>query len=308
MSQNNISQISKIPTGIDQLDQALNGGIPENEIILLTGPPGSGKTVTALTMMRNLSRRGFISLYVSSEIDTSHVMEQYKSLRIDDVDIYSLSRILKDPRNLFRKSPRGAVAVCEPYDLYLMARELSESREKRIGIASVETLYHALSQFIRAVGSAFVDLDHNFLNILIAIDTISMFYSKAPSQARFVSSELMRVLKLSRASIIDQLRRMGMNYRDKKITINTLVISQVTTSGATFGYAIEHGAGGIIQFLYLEPYQRIQGLDDDIDRVRRYAYIKKMRYTKHYDSLMSVHIGEEIDGEYRPVFFRMLKK
>jgi len=39
--------IERIPTGAPELDTVLGGGIPEHSIVLLAGPPGSGKTILA---------------------------------------------------------------------------------------------------------------------------------------------------------------------------------------------------------------------------------------------------------------------
>ena len=44
-------QIIRIKTGIDGLDEALNGGVPSGDIVLVTGTPGSGKTTLAAQIL-----------------------------------------------------------------------------------------------------------------------------------------------------------------------------------------------------------------------------------------------------------------
>ncbi|MCJ2534258.1 MAG: hypothetical protein LN364_03375 [Candidatus Thermoplasmatota archaeon] len=38
-------RVNRITTGIERLDQILNGGLPNNSVTLVSGTPGSGKTI-----------------------------------------------------------------------------------------------------------------------------------------------------------------------------------------------------------------------------------------------------------------------
>jgi KaiC/GvpD/RAD55 family RecA-like ATPase len=40
------------------------------------------------------------------------------------------------------------------------------------------------------------------------------------------------------------------------------------------------------------------------EELKRIAYIKKMRYTKHYLGAYRVLIGEQVEGQYHPVYFK----
>ena len=44
-----------VPTGFDQIDRIIGGGLRRTELVLLGGPQGIGKTITALQMARNLA-------------------------------------------------------------------------------------------------------------------------------------------------------------------------------------------------------------------------------------------------------------
>src|SRR3954451_21593483 len=46
------------PSGVPGFDQLLGGGIPKNQSILITGEPGSGKTVLASQIAFDAARRG----------------------------------------------------------------------------------------------------------------------------------------------------------------------------------------------------------------------------------------------------------
>ena len=41
----NFKKLQKCPTGIDGFDQLTEGGLPQNRTTLITGSPGSGKTL-----------------------------------------------------------------------------------------------------------------------------------------------------------------------------------------------------------------------------------------------------------------------
>jgi circadian clock protein KaiC len=55
-----------VNTGIEGLDELLCGGIPKGSTVLLSGPPGAGKTVLSLQYAFNHASRGEKVLFVST--------------------------------------------------------------------------------------------------------------------------------------------------------------------------------------------------------------------------------------------------
>ncbi len=53
----------KIPTGIEGLDRVLEGGLPKQEIYLVQGEPGTGKTVFGLQFLLAGRDRGETGLF-----------------------------------------------------------------------------------------------------------------------------------------------------------------------------------------------------------------------------------------------------
>jgi len=53
-----------LPTGIVELDQLLEGGVPRGSIIEMRGPVSSGKTSLAMSILAQSTRRGEIAAYV----------------------------------------------------------------------------------------------------------------------------------------------------------------------------------------------------------------------------------------------------
>ncbi len=58
--------LEKIPTGVEQLDQVLGGGIPVYATILISGLPGSGKTVLAEQILFHNARQGRRGLFLTT--------------------------------------------------------------------------------------------------------------------------------------------------------------------------------------------------------------------------------------------------
>lgn len=72
-----------IKTGIKGLDAVLDGGLRENSSVLLTGSPGTGKTIFALQFICEGARKGEPGLYITFEESIDSVREYASSVGID---------------------------------------------------------------------------------------------------------------------------------------------------------------------------------------------------------------------------------
>lgn len=59
--------VQRIPIGIDDLDEILNGGIPRHRITIITGPYSSGKSFLTQLMMKNAIEKGLKVAYIDTE-------------------------------------------------------------------------------------------------------------------------------------------------------------------------------------------------------------------------------------------------
>ena len=75
--QGELDEYLPIPTGFDQVDRLIGGGLRKTELILLGGAQGIGKTITALQMARNLAlNEATFALYISYEHSEVHLLNR----------------------------------------------------------------------------------------------------------------------------------------------------------------------------------------------------------------------------------------
>jgi circadian clock protein KaiC len=67
---------SKVKTGVLGLDQLLGGGFPEGSIVLVSGTPGTGKTILGLQFLYEGAKAGEMGIYVSFEQDREDILRQ----------------------------------------------------------------------------------------------------------------------------------------------------------------------------------------------------------------------------------------
>ena len=61
------ADVPRTPTGIDELDRVLGGGIVEGGVVLIGGDPGIGKSTLLLQALDGCSAQGVPTLYVTGE-------------------------------------------------------------------------------------------------------------------------------------------------------------------------------------------------------------------------------------------------
>src|SRR5438105_13035267 len=91
--QNPISTATRMGTGIEGLDNILEGGFPKNRIYLVEGEPGTGKTTLALQFLLEGLRRGEPGLYVtlSETAEEMHSVAASHGWSLDGLAIHELA-------------------------------------------------------------------------------------------------------------------------------------------------------------------------------------------------------------------------
>lgn len=74
---------SRVPTGVEGLDEVLNGGFIPNRTYMVRGEPGAGKSILGLQFLRAGIDAGENTLYVNLEEPTDEIRQNASSLDID---------------------------------------------------------------------------------------------------------------------------------------------------------------------------------------------------------------------------------
>lgn len=108
--QGELDEYLPIPTGFNQIDRIIGGGLRKTELVLIGGRQGIGKTVFALQMARNLAlNEGVFALYISFEHNEIHLLNRLICLESVDPtrDVGNSGVRLKDLHNIV-VSARGS--------------------------------------------------------------------------------------------------------------------------------------------------------------------------------------------------------
>ncbi len=75
--------MDRVKTGIPGLDALVEGGYPKGSVVLISGSPGTGKTIFALQFLVEGAKAGEKSLYISFEENRQSVVDQSKQFGWD---------------------------------------------------------------------------------------------------------------------------------------------------------------------------------------------------------------------------------
>ena len=73
-------QNSRISTGIGRLDELISGGLPSNSVTLISGTPGSGKTIMCYHYIQEGLSNGERCLYLTSDERVKNIIKQANEL------------------------------------------------------------------------------------------------------------------------------------------------------------------------------------------------------------------------------------
>lgn len=122
---------NKTKTGINGFDNLIGGGFPKGSIILLSGSPGTGKTIFGLEYLYNGAINGEKGLYLSFEESESSLIEQAGQFGWD------LNKLRKEKKIFLEYIPSKTINNSTIIELM---QTIKEKNITRLVIDSVSTL------------------------------------------------------------------------------------------------------------------------------------------------------------------------
>lgn len=87
-----ITESIKVPSGFEELDRVLGGGLVQGSLVLLAGDPGIGKSTLVLQTAGNICSQGKKLLYVCAEESGSQVKLRAQRLNVNSDNLYVYSQ------------------------------------------------------------------------------------------------------------------------------------------------------------------------------------------------------------------------
>lgn len=75
--------MERVKTGIEGLDNIIGGGLPKNSVTLVSGPPGSGKSIFCFQFLYDGAKKGEKGLFLTLDKKIDNILDQAKELGLD---------------------------------------------------------------------------------------------------------------------------------------------------------------------------------------------------------------------------------
>ena len=179
----------RYPTGVEELDRVLGGGLVHGGVVLLGGDPGIGKSTLLLQALSLMSARHPV-LYVSGEESAQQVALRAKRLALDvrSVDLYAEIQLEKIQAMLAQRKP--AIAVIDSIQTVY-----SEALQSAPGsVAQVRECAAQLTRLAKSSGTCIILVGHVTKEGALAgprvlehmVDTVLYFEGEMHSSFRMI--------------------------------------------------------------------------------------------------------------------------
>ncbi|MFZ2389614.1 MAG: ATPase domain-containing protein, partial [Polaromonas sp.] len=107
------TDMTRTPTGHEELDRVLGGGIVEGGVVLIGGDPGIGKSTLLLQALDSLQRAGLSTLYITGEESGAQVALRARRLGLDGSQVKVMAEIQLDKILATLEATQPAIAVID---------------------------------------------------------------------------------------------------------------------------------------------------------------------------------------------------
>lgn len=248
--------IPRVRTYVPGLDEVLYGGIPERSVVLVSGGPGTGKSILGRQFLINGLTRGDAGVFVALE---EHPVAVRRSFRHFNWDI-----------SRFEKEGRFAVV-----DAFTAGIGSASQREKYVvkDVDNVHELVDVLRQAIKDTGAR-----------RVTVDSVSTLYLTKPSLARSTVMLLKRVIAglgttalfVSQVSVgergfggpgvehaVDGIIRLDLDEMDGKLYRSMVVWKMRDTRTSMVRHPMEITDGGVV--VHWDKYLRLTATSASVE-------------------------------------------
>lgn len=169
--------MESLSTGVEGLDMLVEGGYPKGKSVLVTGPPGSGKTILGIHFLHRSCRDSKKCILVLTRELTEDILTQARSLNLDVNPFLqngqlSIRNIFEDKMNKIKsisKFGKGLCAVDTDIIEYLssMSSEVDVVVIDNIGVMAI---HHDIKEFADEFSSISIILLKNGCTSLFIMD------------------------------------------------------------------------------------------------------------------------------------------
>src|SRR5688572_29353084 len=190
LSEIEATDIERTPTGLDELDRVLGGGIVDGGVTLIGGDPGIGKSTLLLQAVDALQRAGRNAIYVTGEESGAQVALRSRRLGLPQSQVQVLAEIQLEKILATLDATRPAIAVIDSIQT-VYSDQLTSAPGS---VAQVRECAAQLTRTAKARGIAVVLVGHVTKDGAIAgprvlehiVDTVLYFEGDTHSSFRLV--------------------------------------------------------------------------------------------------------------------------
>jgi len=184
------TEVARTPSGLDELDRVLGGGIVEGGVVLIGGDPGIGKSTLLLQALDAYQRVGLSTLYVTGEESGAQVALRSRRLGLDHSQVNVLAEIQLEKILATIDATQPAVAVIDSIQT-VYSDQLTSAPGS---VAQVRECAAHLTRAAKATGVAIVLVGHVTKEGALAgprvlehmVDTVLYFEGDTHSSFRLV--------------------------------------------------------------------------------------------------------------------------
>jgi len=184
------AEVARTPTGLEELDRVLGGGIVAGGVVLIGGDPGIGKSTLLLQALDALQRSGMQTLYVTGEESGAQVALRARRLGLQGSQVQVLAEIQLEKIQATLAAQQPAIAVIDSIQT-VYTEQLTSAPGS---VAQVRECAAHLTRAAKASGSAIVLVGHVTKEGALAgprvlehmVDTVLYFEGETHSSFRLI--------------------------------------------------------------------------------------------------------------------------